>query len=148
MAMVGAFTARLGVPGVLVAGRYHHSLSNRVALTVAPNFAYADILTLHHYAIGVKVGPRFARRYLVGWFAFPNVLLGVGWSRAQGEHIATALMIGGGAELGYAWHWWKHMAFELGAGLFYGKTVGDTAPGAAIEGGLFPVVNLSVGYAW
>lgn len=74
-------------------------------------------------------------------------LVSVGWSRLLGETKSVAVTLGGGVEIGYAWHWHR-LVVELGSGALYARTIADTAPGAPPAGSWLPVVNVSLGYGW
>lgn len=147
--LLGSFATAYGIPTLSVSARYHASHGERIGLTVVPHIGYTDVLGLGNYTAGVKLGPRIAlrRTRLAGWYVSPMVLVGLGGARARGRHLSTSLLLGAGAEIGYAWHW-SRFVLELGTGLSFAATVGDTAPGPGAPGGWLPVLNVSTGYGW
>jgi hypothetical protein len=131
--------------------RYHHVLGKHVALTVAPAFTHAEILTISMQSAGLKVGPRLSTgpAGLEGWYLLPLLLGGGVWAR-QGDHALTqAALWGAGLEAGHTWCW-SGFVLETGFGVQYsGYAAHRSFDGSPIPGpSLKPLINGSVGYGW
>lgn len=131
--------------------RYHHELGRHVALTVAPVFTHAEILSVSTQSLGLKVGPRLstADPGLEGWYVLPLALAGGVWSW-QGEHsLTSAFLWGGGLEAGHTWNW-GGFVLETGLGVQYsGYAAHRSFDESSIPGpSLKPMINGSVGYGW
>jgi hypothetical protein len=149
----GIFVNPLGLLFGALGAEYAVALSDKTALAITPAFAYASAsadgstvsATGADLAVGVQLFP--ADRVFKRIYVYPFVNAGYLSISGNGES-ASAVLVGGGAIVGYQWTWSGGFSLRLGGGAGYAQAVVTDGETSLNVSGVGPRLDGVLGYAW